>query len=114
MDSICTERGWNVLRLNGEVTREHASGVYLQVQRLLDKGRVNILLDLEGATYLDSAALGVLVRAYKDARSRGGEVALTHVPADVQALLEYTRLDTILRRTSAQVRPDDPEPWEAA
>ena len=114
MESTCAKRNWAVPPVDGEVTRQHIFGLYLQVQRSLAKGRVNVLLDMRGATYLDSSALGILVRAYKDAKIHGGELALAHVPRDIQAVLEYTRLDSIFRQTRVQIPPDDPDPLGAA
>ena len=44
----------------------------------------------------DSSGLGVLVRCYRDARSRG-EVALQNVRKPIERILEFTRLDSIFR-----------------
>ena len=58
---------------------------------------------LDGVRILDSSGLGVLVRCYRDARSRGGEIRLRRVPTTVQRILEFTRLDTIFPIASDQI-----------
>ena len=45
---------------------------------------------------MDSVGLGVLVRCYRDLRTRGGEICLRQVPPPIGRILEFTRLDSII------------------
>ncbi len=88
---------WTVLALDGDLDLDTGPGVYLQFQRELLQGHTQFVIDMDGVGVVDSSGLGVLVRCYRDARSRGGEVALQHVREPVERILEFTRLDSIFR-----------------
>jgi anti-sigma B factor antagonist len=88
---------WTVLALEGDLDLDTGPGVYLQFQRELLQGRTQFVIDLDGVDVVDSSGLGVLVRCYRDARSRGGEVTLQRVRKPVERILEFTRLDSIFR-----------------
>ena len=88
---------WTVLALDGDLDLDTGPGVYLQFQRELLQGRTQFIIDMDGVDVVDSSGLGVLVRCYRDARSRGGEVALQNVRKPVERILEFTRLDSIFR-----------------
>lgn len=88
---------WTVLALDGDLDLDTGPGVYLQFQRELLEGRTHFVIDMDGVRFVDSSGLGVLVRCYRDARSRGGEVALQKVQEPIERILEFTRLDSIFR-----------------
>jgi anti-sigma B factor antagonist len=52
-----------------------------------------VILDLSEATFLDSAALGVLVRGMKRCRQMSGDLRLCSIPAPIRMIFELTRLD---------------------
>lgn len=56
-----------------------------------------LILDLSGVPYMDSAGLGVLMNGYVSAQNNHREFLLTGVNERVQALLEMTKVDRILR-----------------
>lgn len=86
---------WTVFDLDGNLDAEAGPGVYLRFQRELFSGKAHFVFDLDGVSLVDSAGLGVLVRCYKDARARGGWMALQAVPEPIERILEFTRLNTI-------------------
>lgn len=94
--SVENTAAWTVLTLEGELDAEAGPGMYLQFQRELLQGSTRFVLDLGGVPSVDSAGLGVLVRCYKEARARGGEIQLRAVPEAIDRILEFTRLNTIL------------------
>jgi anti-sigma B factor antagonist len=57
-------------------------------------GRV-IEVDMAAVTFIDSAGLGVLVSALKQARLRDGDLAITNVSARVMKIFEITGLDKV-------------------
>jgi anti-anti-sigma factor len=52
-----------------------------------------ILVNLAGATYIDSSGLGVLMAARREALKGGGRLALCGMTKDVRMVLELTRLN---------------------
>ena len=61
----------------------------------LTEGYKNILLDLEGVTYIDSAGLGELVHCNRLAGKGGGDMKLVHLQKRVRGLLQISKLITI-------------------
>jgi anti-sigma B factor antagonist len=65
------------------------------ITRLLEEGRVNLLVDLSGVGFLDSSGLGALVRALTLAQKEGGSAKLLHAGPQVRKLLQMTKLDSV-------------------
>ena len=65
------------------------------VTRLLEDGRVNLLVDLAGVDFLDSSGLGAIVRALTNSQKEGGQTKLLHAGPQVRKLLEMTKLDSV-------------------
>ena len=105
---------WVVLHLAGDLDIEASPAVYLSFQRELLRGRNRVVFDLRRVDFVDTAGLGVLVRCYRDARSRGGEVGLRRVPGSIERVLEFTRLDAIFRTHGEDLPPGDGPLDEAA
>lgn len=56
-----------------------------------------LVLDMEQIKYMDSSFIGALVVGLKNVLSKGGEMALININADVMALFELTRLDKVFK-----------------
>jgi anti-anti-sigma factor len=55
----------------------------------------NVVVDFRKTDYCGSTALGLLVRIWKQVKSRGGRMALCHVSAHEKEILEVTHLDHV-------------------
>ena len=55
----------------------------------------DLVVDLSGIEFVDSAGVGVLVALFKTARRNGGRARFCRVSAGVRAVLEIIRLDQI-------------------
>ena len=65
------------------------------VDRLVEEGRVKIVLDLRNVTRLDSAGIGMLVSKYLTAYRRGGRVKLLNLTRRGDYLIHMTKLSTV-------------------
>ena len=65
------------------------------VNRLVEQGRVKIVLDMRNVTRLDSAGIGMLVSKYLTAHKKGGRVKLLHLTVRGDHLLDITKLSTV-------------------
>lgn len=63
-----------------------------QILALISQGRVNLVLDLGGITFIDSCGLGALVGALKRSRQAGGDLSLARVPPRIWKLFGMTNL----------------------
>jgi anti-sigma B factor antagonist len=66
------------------------------VRELIERGRKQIVLDLEAVPFVDSAGLGELVSSYASVQRLGGSLRLTNVNQRVANTLENARLTGIL------------------
>jgi anti-sigma B factor antagonist len=86
-----------IVRVTGDITLNKGGDVLLKdkVQSLLQQGHRQLLLDLGGVSYVDSAGLGQLVQAYATTKNRGGSLKLLNVTKRLQDLLVVTKLLTV-------------------
>ena len=71
-----------------ELLREKINGLIQQDQR-------NLLLNLEGVPYVDSAGLGEIVRTYTTVSRQGGKLKLVNLTKRITDLLAITKLLTV-------------------
>jgi anti-sigma B factor antagonist len=55
-----------------------------------------IVVDLAGVSFLDSTALGILVRAVREVDGRGGEIRIVLPGGTARRIFEITTLDRVL------------------
>ncbi|HYB53425.1 MAG TPA: STAS domain-containing protein [Thermoanaerobaculia bacterium] len=85
-----------VVAVNGDLVIGDAESTFKKtVTRLLEEGRVNLLVDLQGVGFLDSSGLGALVRALTNSQKEGGQTKLLHAGPQIRKLLEMTKLDSV-------------------
>ena len=65
------------------------------VTRLLEEGRIHLLVDMAGVGFLDSSGLGALVRALTNSQKEGGQTKLLHAGPQIRKLLQMTKLDSV-------------------
>jgi anti-anti-sigma factor len=66
-----------------------------EVLRLLEQGKVDLLIDCTDLRLVDSTGLGALVRAMTTSQSEGGQAKLLGVGPHLKKLLEMTKLDSV-------------------
>jgi anti-sigma B factor antagonist len=83
-----------VIDLEGRLTLGDGSTLELRdsIRDLLAQGRKNILLNLAGITYIDSAGVALLIQAYKYAQDLHGDVKLLKLDARVDNMMQITKL----------------------
>ena len=65
------------------------------VTRLLESGRVNLVLNMAEVPYLDSAGLSEIVRSFVAVKKRGGRMVLMELTRKVNDLFTIANLLTI-------------------
>ena len=66
-----------------------------EVLRLLEQGKVDLLIDCTNLRFVDSTGLGALVRAMTTSQNEGGQAKLLGVGPHLKKLLEMTKLDSV-------------------
>jgi anti-sigma B factor antagonist len=88
--------GVTIIDVSGRITlgagnmelREH-------VNKAIDSGGKNILLNLAELSYMDSSGVGTLVGCYTSAQNRGAQLKLLNLTKKMTELLAITKLLTV-------------------
>lgn len=74
----------------------HNSGdLKVQMQKIFDEGKKNVLVDLYDVRFIDSSGLGALVSGFKNAISNQGNLKLSSLQPQVKSMFELTRLHRV-------------------
>ena len=85
-----------IVDLSGRLCLGEGSGLVRNtIKNLITSGTSDILLNLAGVTYIDSAGLGELVGSYASATSGGGKIKLLNAQGKVSEVLTITKLYTV-------------------
>ena len=85
-----------ILDLNGRLTVGPEASIFRErMQKLVDTGRRQIILNLAQVDYIDSTGLGALVMCYTSLHRAGGSVKLLNLSRRGIQLLIMTKLTTI-------------------
>jgi anti-sigma B factor antagonist len=85
-----------ILDLKGKMTLGEGDELLKdKINSLIHQGQKNLLLNLEGVPYIDSAGLGEIVRTYTTVSRQGGKLKLLNLTKRIQDLLAITKLLTV-------------------
>ena len=88
--------GVTILDLKGKITLgEGDEALKDKINSLTLQNRRQILLNLEGVPYIDSAGLGEVVRTYTTVSRQGGQLKLVNLTKRIEDLLSITKLLTV-------------------
>ena len=86
-----------ILDLQGRATIGPTNdALSLNLRKLIDSGASQILLNLTGATQVDSSSISTIVRAFVSLRNRGGTMKLLGIHGNVKLVLEMLRLLNVI------------------
>lgn len=81
-----------VVKLDGEVDVYTAPRLKSRLIDLVDQGKYNIVVNLEGVDFMDSSGLGVLVGGLKRVRSHEGTISLVCTQENILKIFRITGL----------------------
>jgi anti-sigma B factor antagonist len=96
-----------VLEVIGRIDANNAVWLTLDVDNALACGRDQVILDLSGVIYINSAGLRELVQIWKTVQQAGGTVLIVNPSDYVRKVLELVGLDSVF------AMQNDPN-WELA
>lgn len=86
-----------VVKIDGEIDHHTATELRDEMDREINlRNIVNLVLDFDGVSFMDSSGIGVIVGRYKKIRARGGKTMLIRVKPQVDRVLELSGLKKIL------------------
>lgn len=101
---VAQEGEVSVVSVGGDVDLHSAPVLRVRLAALADAHVGHIVLDLSGATFLDSMALGVILAAKKRQTAMQGRLDLVIGTRDIRRIFEITMLDEVfdIHETRAQ------------
>ncbi|MBI3911221.1 MAG: STAS domain-containing protein [Armatimonadetes bacterium] len=81
--------------LEGHLDAATASTAEVTLRRYLDELGPRLVLDMRRLHFIDSRGLGTLIALAREARARGGEVALAEPTLPVRNILAITRTEAL-------------------
>lgn len=77
-----------VIKLSGIVGHIQAKQFRQEISDLIEAGAIEILIDFEQVTFMDSSGLGALISVLKTIRAANGTLSLCSLRQEVKMLLE--------------------------
>lgn len=84
-----------VLGVHGDVDLHVVGRLRDRLAEAIEENPAVLVLDLSGATFLDSTAIAVLLRAMKRLRARGGGFRVVVPRSQIRRIFEMTLLDRV-------------------
>ena len=87
----------------GRIDSSNATELGKELDKAVDDGNSNLVLDLSGVEYMSSAGLREMVRVLKRVKRSGGDLRIANPSDRVKEVLELAGLDTIFEIYPTQV-----------
>lgn len=81
-----------IFDINGEIDLYNAPEIKEKIKDEMNKGKVNIIINLDKVSYIDSSGIGVLISSLSNLKKVGGALKLINVYASVRKVFELTKL----------------------
>lgn len=82
----------HLVEVQGEIDVYTSPRVKETINELIEKGKYNLIINLEGVRYIDSTGLGVLIGALKKVREHQGRILLICTNPQIKKIFNITGL----------------------
>jgi len=95
---LISEKRALLIRVDGELDH-HLAGIIKDAadKKMRATNAINIIFDLGGMTFMDSAGIGVMMGRYKKARSLGGKTAVFGTNAQTLRIIKMSGMDKVIK-----------------
>ena len=90
------QNGVKVLRLSGKFDSQSRHEFQAAIGKAEQGGVRHIILNLQGVTFLDSAALGLLANMHRGFTAQGIHISLVNPQDYVKRVLELVKMDQLI------------------
>jgi len=87
--------GTPVIDVSGEIDVYSAPELKSAINKAIDSGAANLIVDLADVGYMDSSGFGILLGATKRLRPKGGRINLVGCGEGIERMLRITGMDTV-------------------
>lgn len=82
----------SIAEIQGEIDVYTSPKLKESLTKLIEKGKYNIIIDLEGVRYIDSTGLGVLIGTLKKVREHNGTISIICCNPQIKKIFNITGL----------------------
>ena len=93
--STTPEQG--VIALEGEIDLHESPMVKARLAPLLTAKMPQVLVDMDGVSYIDSSGLALFIEAMQRVQAYGGKFALCSLRPSVRSIFDIARLDQVFK-----------------
>ncbi len=86
-----------ILAIKGELDLNNAAAVKTILDREINAGKINIVMDLKGLEYIDSSGIGVFINTVNKIRSLKGNFVLMGLSENIKRIFNLTKLTSFFR-----------------
>ena len=86
----------SIVRVDGVIDTLTATQLEEVIEKLLNRSRYQIVLDLAGVDYISSAGWGIFISRIKEIRDHQGDIRLANMVSNVLEIYELLEFDNIL------------------
>ncbi len=86
----------SIIRVDGVIDTLTATQLEEVLDRLLKRGRFQLVFDLAGVDYISSAGWGIFISRIKEIRQGNGDIKLANMVPNVLEVYELLEFDSIL------------------
>lgn len=91
-----------ILDMQGRLVLDETEFFRRRVDELIRQNRLQVVLNLKGVTYIDSAGVGMMVGKYLSVRRLGGDIKLLHLSPRSYRVMTITKLLTVFEAFSSE------------
>ena len=84
------------LSIKGRIDSVNADELQRQVDRCMQDGKTNIVLNMLWVEYVSSSAIRVILKSFKDAKKAGGKLGIEQPSQNVRNVLGMVVLNELL------------------
>jgi anti-anti-sigma factor len=86
-----------IVRINSKITFEHCPLFQSRLDAVMEDGVREVVIDFRGVPFMDSSGIGEILRLYKLARDRHGEVVLINPNQKLKNLFTMYRFEKFMK-----------------
>ncbi len=93
VNEVSEQNGVVIIALSGKIMGGPEAGeINEQINNFIDKGKINIIIDLKHVEWMNSSGLGILIGVITTLKNNNGKMVLTNVSERILNLLKITKL----------------------
>lgn len=96
--------GITILDMQGRLVLDEVDLFRRRIEEAIRERRLQIVLNLKGITYIDSAGVGMMVGKYLSVRRQGGDMKLLHLSPRSQRVMTITKLVTVFEAFDSEAQ----------